>query len=64
MKRRDLIRELERAGCVFDRHGHRHDIYQNLANGQKSAIPRHREISKTLAEVIRKQLGLTDDANS
>ncbi len=28
MKRRELIRELERAGCELLRHGKRHDIYR------------------------------------
>jgi len=27
MKRNDLIRELEQAGCVLIRHGGRHDWY-------------------------------------
>ncbi len=29
MKRRDLIRELERMGYILIRHGSRHDLYQN-----------------------------------
>lgn len=29
MKREDLIRELERTGCVLIRHGAKHDWYQN-----------------------------------
>jgi hypothetical protein len=58
VKRRDFIRDLERAGCVLHRHGRRHDVYRNPANGRQAPVPRHREIADTLCEVIRKQLGL------
>ncbi len=58
MKRQALIRELEQAGCVLHRHGKRHDIYRNPANGRQAPVPRHREIPQTLCELIRKQLGL------
>lgn len=59
MKRQAFIKELEQAGCVFVRHGGRHDMYRNPANGQQAPVPRHSEIAPTLCEVIRKQLGLT-----
>jgi len=58
VKRRDLIRELIKAGCYLKRHGQRHDIYANPANGKRAPVPRHAEIKETLAELIRKQLGL------
>lgn len=58
MKRAALLRELRRAGCVLVRHGSRHDLFRNPANGRKAPVPRHREIKDTLAELIRKQLGL------
>ena len=64
MKRRDFIRELERAGCVLHRHGNRHDIYRNPANGRKAPVPRHREIPDTLCQLIREQLGLADGGDS
>ena len=60
MKRRALIKELEQAGCVLERHGGRHDVYRNPANRRKAPVPRHREIADTLCEVIRKQLGLNE----
>jgi predicted RNA binding protein YcfA (HicA-like mRNA interferase family) len=63
MKRRDLIRELEAAGCQFVRHGPRHDLYRNPATGQQAPVPRHREIANTLCRLIRKQLGLADQGN-
>ena len=59
MKRQQLIRELEHAGCVLDRHGARHDIDQNTANGRKAPIPRHQEIRESLCRFIKTQLGLT-----
>ena len=58
MKRQALIRELEQAGCVFVRHGAKHDLYRNPSNGLQAPIPRHREIADTLCKVIRNQLGL------
>lgn len=58
MKRQELISELEQAGCRFHRHGGRHDIYLNPANGQKAPVPRHQEIKYSLCRLIRKQLGL------
>ena len=61
MKRRALIKELEQAGCELLRHGGRHDVYRNPANGRKAPVPRHREIADTLCDVIRNQLGLSDE---
>jgi predicted RNA binding protein YcfA (HicA-like mRNA interferase family) len=58
VKRAALLRELRRAGCVLDRHGGRHDLYRNPANGRKAPVPRHREIKDSLVELICKQLGL------
>ncbi len=59
MKRKEFIRELEKAGCKLHRHGGRHDIYINLTNGNKAPIPRHREIKDSLCRLIRKQLRLS-----
>ena len=58
MKRQAFIRELEQAGCELVRHGSRHDVYRNPANGQQAPVPRHREIADTLCNVIRKQLAI------
>lgn len=58
MNRRDLIRELTRKGCYLERHGSRHGIYLNPANGRKAPIPRHNEIKNSLCDLIRKQLGV------
>lgn len=56
MKRVDLVRELERMGCVLIRHGGRHDWYQNPASRVSQPVPRHREIRETLAKHIIKVL--------
>jgi hypothetical protein len=58
MNRRALIRELAANGCVLLRHGSRHDIYWNPANGRQAPIPRHSDIKESLCQLIRKQLGL------
>jgi mRNA interferase HicA len=56
MNRQDLIREIERSGCVLLRHGVRHDWYQNPKTKVSQPIPRHREIVEPLARHIRKML--------
>lgn len=58
MKRSNFIRQLEQNGCVLHRHDSRHDIYINLANGQKQPVPRHNEIDDVIVKHIRKYLGL------
>ena len=52
MKRRDLIEELEAAGCVFARHGGRHDWYRNPETRVSQPVPRHNEIKEHLARHI------------
>ena len=55
MKRVDLIRQIEKDGCVLIRHGARHDWYQNPGTGACQLVPRHREIKDYLAKhIIRK----------
>lgn len=56
MKRRQLIKLLERNGWYFCRNGGNHDIYTN--GMAKEAIPRHREIKDSLAEEIIKRRDL------
>ncbi|AFL73091.1 YcfA-like protein [Thiocystis violascens DSM 198] len=58
MKRGDFVRELIAAGCSLKRHGSRHDIYVNPANGMQAPVPRHPEIKDSLCALIRKQLRL------
>jgi hypothetical protein len=56
VKRRDLIDAITALGCVFVRHGGRHDWYQNLRTGVCQPVPRHREIPENLARQIIKKL--------
>ncbi len=57
MKRTDLIRKLEEAGCELVRHGGNHDWYRNAKTGISQPVPRHREINDFLARHILKKLG-------
>jgi len=56
MKRRDLLRHMERHGCVLLRGGSSHTVYVNRARGKSSTIPRHREINDLLARKICRDL--------
>ena len=53
MKRRELVRLIEKAGFQFERHGGDHDIYSRGSDKEK--IPRHREINEKLAKGIIKK---------
>lgn len=56
MKRRELIKLLEKNGWYIKRNGGNHDLY---ANGkQTEPIPRHPDINERLARSIIKKLGL------
>ena len=52
MKRVDLIKAIEGAGCVLVRHGGRHDWYRNPVTGVSQPVPRHREVKEPLARRI------------
>ena len=56
MKRRELIKKIEEIGCIFIRHGSRHDWYQNPKTKVCQPVPRHKEINDTLAKHILKKL--------
>ena len=56
MKQADLVKKLEDAGFVFERHGGNHDIY--VKGNVRETIPRHREVNERLAKVILKRNGL------
>jgi mRNA interferase HicA len=58
MKRRDLIRHLDRNGCQLLREGGRHSVYYNLANNHTSAVPRHNEVKENLVRRICKDLDI------
>ena len=56
MKRRDLVKRIEQMGCVFIRHGKRHDWYQNPVTKMAQPVPRHTEIGEGLAKHILRML--------
>jgi mRNA interferase HicA len=56
MKRRDLVRHLERHGCEFLREGGNHTVFINRRTRKSSTIPRHREVFDFLARKICKDL--------
>ena len=56
MKRMDLIRTIEGFGCVFVRHGGKHDWYQNVETGVCQPVPRHNELKENLCRGILKKL--------
>ena len=56
MKQRDLIKKLESAGFMFERHGGSHDVY--VRGDDEEQVPRHKEINERLAKAIIKKWGL------
>ena len=61
MKRKQLLRHLERHGCARLSEGAKHTRYVNLTDiSRKVTIPRHTEISDLLAIKICRQLGIPD----
>ena len=63
MKRVDLIRSIEKLGCILVRHGAKHDWYRNPGTGVSQPVPRHREIKEQLARhIIRMLTAKQDDA--
>jgi mRNA interferase HicA len=62
VKRRDLERHLRAHGCQLVDEGARHTKWAGAA-GQRSAVPRHREIAPGLARAICKQLGVPTPPN-
>jgi len=56
MKRVNLIKTIEGFGCVFVRHGGKHDWYRNPNTGVSQPVPRHREINEHLARRIIRTL--------
>jgi len=56
MKRKELIKELEKIGCVLLRHGGNHDWYHNPETKISQPVPRHKEIHEYLAKHILKMM--------
>jgi predicted RNA binding protein YcfA (HicA-like mRNA interferase family) len=56
MKRGALLKRLKAQGCVFLKHGKKHDVYKNPRTGIEERVPRHTDINETLADHIIKNL--------
>lgn len=56
MKRRDLVKRLEKAGFVFARHGGKHDVYKR--GDDEEQVPRHTEINEMLSKAIIRKWSL------
>jgi mRNA interferase HicA len=60
MKRVDLIRHIEKQGCVFQREGSSHTVYVNPTARKVSTVPRHREINEFMAKKICRELEISE----
>lgn len=56
MKRRELIKKLEKAGWYFLREGHDHTIYTN--GTKQEPIGRHNDIPEPVARAILRRNGI------
>ena len=56
MKRKDLVKKLEKAGFCFLRHGGCHDIY--IRGNDIEQVPRHKEVNEKLAKAILRKWNL------
>ena len=56
MKRRDLIKKLEKAGFVFKEHGGNHDTY--VRGKDTEQVPRQKEINEITARKKLKKWGI------
>lgn len=58
MKKRDLERHLAAHGCWLLREAANHELWENPATGERSTLPRHREIKTPTARGICRQLSV------
>ncbi|MCX6560787.1 MAG: type II toxin-antitoxin system HicA family toxin [Candidatus Aminicenantes bacterium] len=56
MKRKALLKHLEKRGCLLLREGANHSVFINGNNNKISTVPRHSEINEILARKICKDL--------
>jgi predicted RNA binding protein YcfA (HicA-like mRNA interferase family) len=60
VKRRELIRHLEKHGRPFKREGGSHTIYWNPQTERREPVPRHSEIPDILARKICRALDIPE----
>jgi hypothetical protein len=56
MKKGLLLKRLKAQGCIFVKHGKKHDVYRNPRTGIEERIPRHNDINENLANHIIENL--------
>ncbi len=62
MKKRELERHLVSHGCRISREAAKHELWENPATGQRTTIPRHRELKTQTGRGICRQLGVPPPA--
>jgi predicted RNA binding protein YcfA (HicA-like mRNA interferase family) len=50
------VKHLESCGCELYEEGAKHSKFRNLQTGEKTTVPRHKEIDDDFAKDICKQL--------
>ena len=56
MKKGLLLKKIKAKGCVFVKHGKKHDVYKNPRTGIEERVPRHNDINENLANHIIENL--------
>ena len=56
MKKGVLLKKINAQGCVFVKHGKKHDVYKNPRTGIEERVPRHNDINENLANHIIENL--------
>jgi predicted RNA binding protein YcfA (HicA-like mRNA interferase family) len=64
VRKHDLERHLAENGCKLARQGANHEMWENTATGQRTTVPRHREIKPPTARGICRQLGIPAPSGS
>lgn len=62
MKKRELERHLAAHGCRLVREATNHELWENPAKGERTTVPRHREIKTPTARGICRQLSVPQPA--
>ena len=52
MKRGALLKRIKAQGCIFVKHGKKHDVYRNPRTGVEDRVPRHSDVNENLANHI------------
>jgi hypothetical protein len=46
MKKGELLKRIKAQGCIFIKHGKKHDVYRNPRTGVEERVPRHNDINE------------------